>query len=123
MVMDSGSSRSQAEVHERTLEAIDKEDSLFIQEIVNNELIPWLNKNHGFNITGLWKWDDAEKVSKAEQFERDIKLIQTGKYKIPGDYITETYGTPLEETQEAETEAEPENLTNSLESKKKPFPF
>jgi len=119
MVMDSGSSRSQAEVHERTLEAIDKEDSLFIQEIVNNELIPWLNKNHGFNITGLWKWDDAEKVSKAEQFERDIKLIQTGKYKIPGDYITETYGTPLEETQEAETEAEPENLTNSLESKKK----
>ena len=119
MVMDSGSSRSQAEVHERTLEAIDKEDSLFIQEIVNNELIPWLNKNHGFNITGLWKWDDAEKVSKAEQFERDIKLIQTGKYKIPGDYITETYGTPLEETQEAEAEAEPENLTNSLESKKK----
>ena len=123
MVMDSGSSRSQAEVHERTLEAIDKEDSLFIQEIVNNELIPWLNKNHGFNITGLWKWDDAEKVSKAEQFERDIKLIQTGKYKIPGDYITETYGTPLEETQEAETEAEPENLTNSLGVKKKPFPY
>ena len=123
MVMDSGSSRSQAEVHERTLEAIDKEDSLFIQEIVNNELIPWLNKNHGFNITGLWKWDDSERVSKAEQFERDIKLIQTGKYKIPGDYITETYGTPLEETQEAEAEAEPENLSNSLGVKKKPFPF
>ena len=117
MVMDAGSSRSQAEVHERTLGAIDKDDSLFIQEIVNNDLIPWLNKYHGFNITGYWKWDDAEKISKAEQFERDIKLIQTGKYNVPADYITETYGVPLEEVEDQE--AEPENLSNSLEVKKK----
>jgi SPP1 gp7 family putative phage head morphogenesis protein len=119
MVMDEGSSRSQAEVHERTLGAIDKDDSLFIQEIVNNDLIPWLNQYHGFNITGYWKWDDAEKISKAEQFERDIKLIQTGKYNVPADYITETYGVPLEEVEDQEAEAEPENLTNSLEVKKK----
>ena len=117
MVMDAGSSRSQAEVHERTLGAIDKDDSLFIQEIVNNDLIPWLNKYHGFNITGYWKWDDSEKISKAEQFERDIKIIQTGKYNVPADYITETYGVPLEEVEDQE--AEPENLSNSLEVKKK----
>ncbi|MCP4153193.1 MAG: DUF935 family protein, partial [bacterium] len=131
MVMDDGSSRSQAEVHERTLSAIDKEDSLFIQEVVNNELIPWLNQYHGFNITGYFKWDDAEKISKSEQFERDIKLIQTGKYNVPADYITETYGVPLEEAEDQDEDQEedddpkgpkggkPGDLNNSMESKKK----
>lgn len=124
MVMDDGSSQSQAEVHERTLEAIDKDDSLFLQEIVNNQLIPWLNKNHGFNITGVWRWDDAEKISKSEQFERDIEIINTGKYKVPASYITETYGIPLEEVEEQEGEENgpnggPGDLNNSLESKKK----
>lgn len=143
MVMDDGSSQSQAEVHERTLEAIDKDDSLFIQEVVNNELIPWLNQYHNFGITGVWKWDDAERITKDEQFKRDVELIKTGKYKVPAEYITETYGIPLEEVEEIidkgpkgkgqdddEDNDDPNNpgggkgpkpgdLNNSLESKKK----
>lgn len=136
MVMDQGSSKSQAEVHERTLEAIDKDDSLFIQEVVNNDLIPWLNKYHGFGITGYWKWDDAEKISKGEQFTRDLELIKTGKYNVPADYITETYGIPLTEVEDNEEDDDnddpnnpgggkgpkkggPGDLNNSLDGKKK----
>lgn len=128
MVMDDGSSQSQAEVHERTLEAIDKDDSLFIQEIVNNDLIPWLNQYHDFNITGVWKWDDAEKISKEEQFKRDIELIKTGKYEVPASYISETYGVPLTEVEEEDEDpkdpkgpkgGKPGDLNNSLDSKKK----
>jgi SPP1 gp7 family putative phage head morphogenesis protein len=113
MVMDDGSSRSQAEVHEQALKSIVKSDAFYIEEWVNEEVIPLLNRWHGFNITGKWVFDDSEQISKQEQFERDIDLIKTGAYNIPAEYITETYGTPVETTEEAK----PSELENSLKKK------
>ena len=45
MTMDDGSSRSQSEVHERTSGAINKEDAFFLLSMVNEELIPVVNKH------------------------------------------------------------------------------
>tara|TARA_R110000796_G_scaffold73842_1_gene165856 strand:- start:1666 stop:4503 length:2838 start_codon:yes stop_codon:yes gene_type:complete len=95
MTTDDGSSRSQSEVHERTSASLSKEDAIFVEDVVNKQLIPFLNTYHGFNITGSWAWDDSENTSKKDQFDIDIKLIENG-YDLPFDYITETYGTPID---------------------------
>ena len=108
MTMDDGSSRSQSEVHERTSGAINKEDAFFIQSVVNDELIPWLNKYHDFNITGRWVFDDTENTSKAEQFKIDSELVKMG-FNVPKEYFTETYSTPInDKEEEPETDPEPE---------------
>ena len=108
MTMDDGSSRSQSEVHERTTGAINKEDAFFIQSVVNDELIPWLNKYHNFNITGRWVFDDTENTSKAEQFKIDSELVKMG-FNVPKEYFTETYSTPIDDKEEEpETTPEPE---------------
>ena len=116
MVIDDGSSRSQAEVHEASFNAIVKADAFFIQEWVNECIIPLLNKYHGFNITGKWVYDDTEQVSRKEQFEIDLAIINTGKYNIPADYLMETYGTPLEEVEEVKNSGAGE-IENSLKKK------
>ena len=108
MTMDDGSSRSQSEVHERTSGAINKEDAFFIQSVVNDELIPWLNKYHDFNITGRWVFDDTENTSKAEQFKIDSELVKMG-FNVPKEYFTETYSTPInDKEEEPETDPGPE---------------
>ena len=101
MTMDDGSSRSQSEVHERTTGAIEKEDALFLAEVVNKQLIPWLNEYHGFNIQGTWVFDDTENMSKPEQFKIDLELVKAG-FNVPKEYFTETYGTPIDEAEEVE---------------------
>lgn len=100
MLLDDGSSRSQSEVHEKTTAAITKEDALFLSDVVNKQLIPFLRTYHGFKITGKWVWDDSENTTKKEQFDIDIELIREG-YDVPLEYITETYGTPVNGKKEA----------------------
>jgi len=119
MTMDDGSSRSQSEVHERTTGAIEKEDAIFMSEVVNKQLIPWLNTYHGFNIQGKWVFDETENMGKVEQFKIDLELVKAG-FNVPKEYFTETYGTPIDESIEpVETT---KDLNNLLEgSKKKAF--
>jgi SPP1 gp7 family putative phage head morphogenesis protein len=105
MTMDAGSSRSQSEVHERTSAAINKEDAFFITSLVNDELIPFLNKYHGFNITGAFMFDDTENTTKAEQFKIDSELIKLG-FNVPKQYLTDTYGTPIDEKEEEDEKPE-----------------
>jgi SPP1 gp7 family putative phage head morphogenesis protein len=127
MTMDAGSSRSQSEVHERTSAAINKEDAFFITSLVNDELIPFLNKYHGFNITGRFMFDDTENTTKAEQFKIDSELIKLG-FNVPKAYLTDTYGTPIDEKEENDDEtdgpkgpkkesAEGDELDNSIKKK------
>jgi SPP1 gp7 family putative phage head morphogenesis protein len=123
MTMDDGSSRSQSEVHERTSGAINKEDAFFIESLVNDELIPWLNVYHGFNITGKWVFDDTENTTKEQQFKIDAELVKLG-FNVPKEYFTETYGTPIDEKEEPDEPGGPtkksangDELENSLKKK------
>jgi len=114
MTTDDGSSRSQSEVHEKTTATIHKSDAVFITDVVNDQLIPFLNKYHSFGITGKWGFDDTENTTKTEQFAIDIELSKAG-FEIPLDYLTETYGTPL--TAKKEIEAGAGEITNSIKKK------
>ena len=111
MVMDDGSSKAQGQVHERTSAAINKEDAFFVLSVVNDQLIPFLNKYHGFNIVGKFVFDDTENTSKQEQFKIDIELVKNG-FNVPKEYFTDTYGTPIEDKEE---EPEPNGPKGSKE--------
>jgi hypothetical protein len=94
MTTDNGSSRSQADVHERTSEAFFMSDAAFIDFWVNDKLFPFLINNHGFALDGLkFKFDDKETSTLSERFDRDIKLLQY--YDIEDQFIEKTYGTPV----------------------------
>ena len=96
MTIDDGSSRSQSEVHEKTSSSFSKKDAMYFENLVNNELIPFLEAYHGYDFKGgLFRFDDTENLSVSEQFERDIKLLD--HYRIPVDYINEKYGVPVEQ--------------------------
>lgn len=116
MLMDDGSSKAQGQVHERTSGAINKEDAFFIMSVVNDTLIPFLNKYHGFNIVGKFVFDDTENTSKQDQFKIDIELVKNG-FNVPKEYFTETYGTPIEDKEEepAVTPGGPGNTNGSKE--------
>lgn len=102
MTTDNGSSRSQAEVHERVSEEYAMADMKFIQFVVNDQLFPMLNA-HGFGLDGLYfKFDQAEKISLKDQFSIDRSLMAF--YKIPESYITEKYGVPVEPKEEVKQE-------------------
>jgi len=108
MTTDDGSSRSQAEVHEATLASYTGADLRNISYLINNKLLPFMNAK-GMGFEGLvFEWDLEEKLSLNEQFEIDKELLQF--YKIPEDYITNMYGTPVEEKEVEEiAPAEPKN--------------
>ena len=98
MTTEDGASRSQAEVHERILESFTGNDLTSAAYSINNKLLPFMAL-HGFNVSGLkFVWDLEEKLSIQNQFNIDQKLLDY--YKLPAEYITSMYGTPVEEKPE-----------------------
>ena len=95
MTLDEGSSRSQAEVHERSAKQIENMDKIFITNVVNKQLFPLL-EIHGFKLKGYrFKFIEKEALSVEKQGEFDIKLLN--HYHIDPAYIISKYGTPVEE--------------------------
>ena len=106
MTTDEGSSKSQAEVHAETMASYTGADQRGIEYLVNNALIPFA-ENLGLNFGGSkFYYDNSEKLSLVEQFNIDRDLLPY--YKLPADYITAKYGTPVEE-KEFEEPTEPSN--------------
>ena len=95
MTTDNGSSRSQAEVHERVLEQAAERDEQFIYSVLNDQLVPLMNAL-GFGLDGFSisiKQDDELTLKEKGLF--DIELIKTGKYIMSPEYIKEKYGTEV----------------------------
>ena len=93
MTSDNGSSRSQSEVHERLAEDYVRADSMFIENIVNSELIPRM-KALGITIPeGYFKYDSKERVTSNEQFERVKELIKV--YEVDPEYIEREFNIPV----------------------------
>ena len=109
MTTDDGGSRSQAEVHADTLASYTGADLRWVEYLVNNKLIPFL-ENLGFNFGGAtFTYDHSERLSLIEQFDIDRDLLQS--YTIPAEYITAKYGTPVEEKVIDPNTAPPTNTT------------
>ncbi len=76
MLMDDGSSRSQAEVHQNLAEQISDSDRRFLMFHMNEKLIPFLIK-HGYPLDGLtFEWDDTNELTFDEKLKVDQWLIK-----------------------------------------------
>jgi hypothetical protein len=121
MTTDDGSSRSQAEVHAEVLESYTGADLRWLEHLINNKLLPFC-ENLGLTFGGaMFSWDNSEKLSLSEQFEIDKELLNF--YKLPAEYITAKYGTPVEEM-EANDNPQPANgvtIMNDVASLYKDF--
>jgi len=96
MVVDEGSSRSQSETHLKNTNAFIVGYSRFVENFVNDELIPKMAKV-GFPITtnDKFHYEHIEKLTKKEWAE--IIAIISSTHDIPKDFITEQTGIPVEE--------------------------
>jgi hypothetical protein len=100
MTSENGSSRSQAEVHERVARAIFLDDQIEIEYLINDELIPRMIKlgrgglyqklaNHTFEFY------HEEEISLKERSEIDKNITAMGK-QLTDNYIISKYGVELE---------------------------
>lgn len=95
MTTEDGASLSQSQVHENTLASFTGADLRWLSYVVNNQLLPFITMK-GLTFEGLtFQFDLDEHLSLEQQFDIDKELLQ--HYAIPAEYITATYGTPVEE--------------------------
>ena len=99
MQSDNGSSRSQAEVHERVGNENMKADLVYCERYINCELIPRLI-NLGlteFSEEDEFKFIEKEPLTEGQKFDRVIELLRTGKKDVSSEYIETEFGIPTEE--------------------------
>ena len=93
MSFSDGSSRSQAEVHERGFDEIKESMAINLTSLCNYRLLPFLLM-HGFPLQGLeFMWDDSYELSPAEMREVERMLLQY--YEIDPNYFQEEYSIPI----------------------------
>lgn len=96
MTMEDGSSRSQAEVHERVSEKYTHNDKKLISRVVNNELLPRMVKLGMIPSGSYFGWDQEESLQFEERL-KGIEILRRAGYKIGPDKIEELTGIPVEE--------------------------
>jgi ATP:corrinoid adenosyltransferase len=93
MTADSGSSRSQAEVHERVADSITESDKRMLQFIVNDQLLPKMAK-HGFEVAGCkFEWAVSTDLDALWSKTKDA----LGHYKVDAAWIQQTFGIPVQQ--------------------------
>ena len=105
MTMDSGSSRSQAEVHESVSDEIAKADGEFLADIINDKLLPLLNK-HGFGMESVrFDWDETYELTPIEMLEVEKLILQY--YDVDPVYFIEKHNIPIIGIRSQGTPADP----------------
>lgn len=95
MVSDNGSSRSQSEVHERTLDdKISEADRRMIEFNTNNKLIPLL-RMWGFKFAegDKFVFDRSEELSLKEHWEIVSDVLNN--YEVDDTWISKTFNVPI----------------------------
>lgn len=127
MSSDDGSSRSQAEVHERVMDDYVSASRMLVADVVNEQLLP-LMVRHGIIPNGLiFRQDNEEKIDIKSRFDMVDKISKWPNAEVPLDYIEETFGVPLEEKEpppppEKEKEEEEEDELTPEEKKEGVMP-
>lgn len=99
MVSDNGSSRSQSEVHERTLdEKISVADQRFARFVVNDQLFPIL-QSLGFpfdNTKMKFQFDETEELSLTEHWDIVSDAVDKFEFDEKGiEWIAKTFNIPI----------------------------
>lgn len=92
MTADSGSSRSQAEVHERVADSITESDKRMMQFIINGQLLPKM-ASHGFAVQGCkFEWTVSTDLDALWSKTKDA----LSHYKVDAAWIQQTFGIPVQ---------------------------
>jgi len=78
MTTSDGSSRSQAEVHERTTETLLDADSAMLLNVLNYDFYEIGVKMYGLPEGGRWSYIENAGTKQLEQIEMDLKLKELG---------------------------------------------
>lgn len=78
MTTDNGSSRSQAEVHERTTETLLDADGAMLLNVLNYDFYEIGVKMYGLPEGGRWSYIENAGTKQLEQIEMDLKLKELG---------------------------------------------
>jgi hypothetical protein len=114
MTTDNGSSKSQAEVHERMLDMVGDQLKQFIYSVNNSQLIPLLN-NLGFGLDGYYiDIEQEDELSLEQKGNFDIELLKTGKFSFTPEYLKEKYGTEVIEVKEPAPDKSLQDYKNVL---------
>ena len=111
---DEKSYSGSANVHESVAEMIAKQDTLKMQFIIEDQLVPMMIRN-GFDLTGCtFKYDDSESLPLAEQAKIDVDFLKAG-IKLEHEYLEHKYGVEIQdEMEEADEEEEVIKIENRL---------
>lgn len=93
MTMDDGSSLSQAQVHEDVADDIAEDDTDFILDLLNDDLIPFL-VGHGFPLQGR-KFGFNETVDYSVKEMKEIEEMVLEHYDVDEQYFIDKYGITI----------------------------
>jgi len=94
MTTENGSSKSQAQVHENTLDEVTKSDDKKMLSFLNEVLVPSM-RLLGYNIPDNAKIRIKKTFQPLEQIKIDGVLLENG-YILTQNYIEDTYGSEIE---------------------------
>lgn len=97
MTTENGSSRSQAEVHQKVANDRHESDKLFAQYIINEHLIPRLLKLSSFyaplaNLS--FDWDTTEEMEKGAMIDKAVALTNAG-FLLDHEILATKTGMPI----------------------------
>lgn len=96
MITDSGSSRSQSEVHERNLDdKIAETDRRMVQFVVNNQLLP-IMQYWGWNVnpeTDKFLFDSSFELSLSEHWNIVSQVMN--RYDVDTEWVSKTFNVPI----------------------------
>lgn len=93
--LDEKSYVGSAEVQERVLSKIGYSDEIFIENVLNNQLVPMLVRLGVFPQGASIEVKAEEDLDLLEQSKIDIELLKSGKYKFSPEYLKEKYGSDV----------------------------
>jgi len=103
MISDDGSSRSQAEVHERNLDdKIAPADRRNVEFVINEQLLPLLTLyGYPFAETDRFSFNHTQTLTVKEQWDITKELLAT--HEIPEEWISKTFSIPITGKKKVET--------------------
>lgn len=112
---DEKSFTGSAEVHERVLMMLQEKLEDFIENVLNDQLVPFM-RNLGLDIGEGNKIEasESEELSTQEKGDIAIELIKSGKYKISPEDIEALFGLKVEEVEPVD----PKTTTSTAEKLK-----
>lgn len=106
MTTDDGSSKSQSEVHQLSEDEITDDDMMFIKDVINDQLMPFLISK-GYPLEGVeFRWQAQENQSVSEKWAIDSGIIdrydKVIAHPLLSQHIENTYGIEMDEPKEKE---------------------